>query len=405
MENKAGSKLLRIVSALFIAGILAFLALSGTVTLLRKSADVSYFENHALSALPEPDRATVMDGSYFSALDTYLQDRTVGRNTLLRIETLLNMKLLRRPVVNEVVIRDNELLGWQDFWDYDSEWLAQQAEAMAERIAGHARVTEAYGGKYYYVAVPHQALAFADDYPAYLQSHEDYYLETVSYLSAALETRDVAFLDMWEVFRSRGILTSVSSRIDNHFSIVGAMETYYAIIAMLDDDLGLAETALGPEDYRIEWLPNHYIGSRTRKLFDLWPSEEKLGVVVFSDPPAYHRRDISSHMNSAREDAPIFEIPQSPEVTVSYGLYMGGDWDCTVIETDRPEKPSILIYGDSFTNAIECILWQDCDTMYSFDFRNYDAHTLDELIALYQPDAVICIRDCEAILKTSGNGQ
>ena len=30
---------------------------------------------------------------------------------------------------------------------------------------------------------------------------------------------------------------------------------------------------------------------------------------------------------------------------------------------------------------------------------------LDELIARYQPDAVVCIRDYEALLKTAGNGQ
>ena len=83
---------------------------------------------------------------------------------------------------------------------------------------------------------------------------------------------------------------------------------------------------------------------------------------------------------------------------------MGGDWGCTEIRTDRHELPSILIYGDSFTNPVECLLWQGFDTMYSFDFRHYSEYDLDELIAKYKPEIVVCIRDYEAVLKSEGNG-
>ena len=83
---------------------------------------------------------------------------------------------------------------------------------------------------------------------------------------------------------------------------------------------------------------------------------------------------------------------------------MGGDWANTVIETDRPTKPNILIYGDSFTNPIECMIWHDFNTVYAYDFRHYSEDTLDELIARYEPAAVVCIRDYEAILNAAGNG-
>lgn len=403
--DQYGSRWLRVVSVLFTAGILAFLVFSASVTLIKKPVSSSYYENRSLEPLPEYSAAGVLDGSYFSALNTYLQEHAAGRNTLLRWETILNMKLLRRPVVNDVVIGDDVLLGWQDFWIYGQEDLRRLVEDTADRIDEHARVTAEHGGQYYYVAVPHQALAYAEDYPSYLQSHADYYRDTSAYLAEALADRNVPFLNMWEEFQDAGILQEVSSRIDNHFSIVGALETCRCLLDRIGACTGMEMHFLDDENCRIEWLPNHYMGSRSRKLFDLWPSDERLGIVITNDEPAYTRTDKASWMNEPVENNSLYALPSSKEEIVSYNLYMGGDWGCTEIRTNRPELPSILIYGDSFTNAVECLIWQGFDTMYSFDFRYYTEHDLDALIAMYQPDIVVCIRDYEAVLKSDGNGQ
>ena len=403
--DQDGSRWLRVVSILFTAWILGFLVFSASVTLIKKPVSSSYYENRSLEPLPEYSAAGVLDGSYFSALNTYLQEHAAGRNTLLRWETILNMKLLRRPVVNDVVIGDDVLLGWQDFWIYGQEDLRRLVEDTADRIAEHARVTAEHGGQYYYVAVPHQALAYAEDYPSYLQSHADYYRDTSAYLAEALADRNVPFLNMWEEFQDAGILQEVSSRIDNHFSIVGALETSRCLLDRIVAKTGMEMHFLDDENCRIEWLPNHYMGSRSRKLFDLWPSDERLGIVITKDEPAYTRTDKASWMNEPVENNSLYALPSSDEEIISYNLYMGGDWGCTEIRTNRPELPSILIYGDSFTNAVECLIWQGFDTMYSFDFRYYSEHDLDALIAMYQPDIVVCIRDYEAVLKSDGNGQ
>ncbi len=404
--NHARPKRFQLIFAiLFIAGILAFLAINGAAAIIRKPESTSYYENRNLASLPEASRSGILDGSYFSALNTYLQDHTVGRNTLLRIETLLNLRLLHRPVVNEVVVRDSVLLAWPDFWVYDLDWLSEQAEDMADRIAKHARKTEEYGGAYYYVAVPHQGLAFSDEFPAYLQSHEDYYRDLESVFFPALAERNVNYLDMWEEFRRSGILETVSSLIDNHYNIIGALKTYLFLMNQIGEDNALRISLPKEEDYHIEWLQNHYIGSRTRKLFDLWRTGEKLGIAICSDEPDYVRYDWASWMSGPRVNHSVYELPDSENQLVSYSVYMGGDWASTVIETERPEKPNILIYGDSFTNPVECLIWHDFNTMYSFDFRYYDQGSLDEIIARLQPDIVVCIRDYQALLNTAGNGQ
>ena len=85
-------------------------------------------------------------------------------------------------------------------------------------------------------------------------------------------------------------------------------------------------------------------------------------------------------------------------------LYMGGDIAETVIDTGRPELPSLLIYGDSYTNALETLLWYSFDVTRAVDLRCYQGRSLADYIQEYQPDVVLCIRDYGSLLSADCNG-
>ena len=78
---------------------------------------------------------------------------------------------------------------------------------------------------------------------------------------------------------------------------------------------------------------------------------------------------------------------------MEYLVYMGGDKGETILRTDRPELPKVLIFGDSFTNALETLLYPSFDEMRSLDLRHYNSKTLWDYIEDYQPDIVLDIRD------------
>ena len=101
----------------------------------------------------------------------------------------------------------------------------------------------------------------------------------------------------------------------------------------------------------------------------------------------------------------VYSVPVSETDDVLYSLYMGGDVSITRIETNRSNLPTVLVYGDSFTNALESLIWYNFDTMYSLDFRYYSDMSLEEFIAEYRPDVVICVRDYEQLINPSFNGQ
>lgn len=43
--------------------------------------------------------------------------------------------------------------------------------------------------------------------------------------------------------------------------------------------------------------------------------------------------------------------------------------------------------------------------MYSYDLRHYTEKGIDELIRLYEPEVVVCVRDYQQLLLETGNGK
>ena len=78
---------------------------------------------------------------------------------------------------------------------------------------------------------------------------------------------------------------------------------------------------------------------------------------------------------------------------MTYDLHMGGNMVNTAADTHREELPSILIYGDSFTNAVECVAYLSFGEMCSLYLCYYHEMSLEDYIRAVRPDIVVCIRD------------
>ena len=164
-------------------------------------------------------------------------------------------------------------------------------------------------------------------------------------------------------------------------------------------DTGLDFPILGPENVELVTLPNDYMGSRERKLLNAAQREERLSILLPKNEIPYVRSD-----NGEASPSFVYELPDSDADEVTYNLYMGGDIAQTVIDTGRDELPSILIYGDSFTNPVECVAYLSFDEMHSLDLRHYHEMSLEDYIRQVRPDVVVCIRDYDFLLDPKGNG-
>ena len=383
-------------------GIIFGLSLLSVYKLHTDYVTYSYYENRNLASFPTVEKKTVLDGSYFTKVEDWCRDHSAKRNGVLAYHTRLNMDILKRPVVNGVVVTDDVLLPYNkpEIVDYDA--VEALAETVGENLLSHSKLCESYGGKFYYVAVPCQYVYYEDNYPWYLNSRSEYTEATSKALFSKLDSVGVSYIDMLEDFEQNGHLPEFSSRVDNHYGIFGALETYNALMNKINEDTDFDLQVMTEDDYTVTALPNPYVGSRTRKLLGLRKSDEKMYIITPNENVPFTRWNFGS----ATPGAPIvYTMPETDTQDVLYTIYMGGDVSITEIVTNRPELPTVLIYGDSFTNAVESLIWYNFDTMYSLDFRHYNKMTLEEFFSEKKPDIVVCIRDYEQLINPTANGQ
>lgn len=383
--------------ALLFSGVL--LVLMAATILLPKNR-YSYYENRNLSAFPEITAESVLSGQVFDDLETLFCDYAAGRTTALKAVTWCDLNVFHRPVVNDIVVTDDALLEQLYTMPDTADDIARKAADVAADNAALRDQIEAYGGHYCYIAVPCQYAYYEDEYPSYLENRSAYTAAELAALNSAMDAQGITHVDMGPIFDSLGHLPAFSSKVDNHYGLRGAYETYRAAVQALNDAYGLALSF--PEegaDVTFSALPNPYMGSRTRKLLGLRGNDEKLLTAAFREDIPFTRLDNWQEVASA-----VYALPATEDEALTYGLYMGGDIAETCIRTDRPSLPTALIFGDSFTNAVESLAYYSFDEMRSVDLRHYKTQSISDYIAAYQPDVVICIRDYEALLSRSDNG-
>ena len=383
--------------ALLFSGVL--LTLMAATILLPKNR-YSYYENRNLSAFPEITAESVLSGQVFDDLETLFCDYAAWRTPALKAVTWADLNVFHRPVVNDIVVTDDALLEQLYTMPDTADDIARKAADVAADNAALRDQIEAYGGHYCYIAVPCQYAYYEDEYPSYLENRSAYTAAELAALNSAMDAQGITHVDMGPIFDSLGHLPAFSSKVDNHYGLLGAYETYRAAVQKLNGDYGLALSF--PEegtDVTFSALPNPYMGSRTRKLLGLRGDNEKLLTAAFREDIPFTRLDNWQEVASA-----VYALPATEDEALTYGLYMGGDIAETCIRTDRPSLPTALIFGDSFTNAVESLAYYSFDEMRSVDLRHYKTQSISDYIAAYQPDVVICIRDYEALLSRSDNG-
>jgi hypothetical protein len=383
--------------ALLFSGVL--LVLMAATILLPKNR-YSYYENRNLSAFPEITAESVLSGQVFDDLETLFCDYAAWRTPALKAVTWADLNVFHRPVVNDIVVTDDALLEQLYTMPDTADDIARKAADVAADNAALRDQIEAYGGHYCYIAVPCQYAYYEDEYPSYLENRSAYTAAELAALNSAMDAQGITHVDMGPIFDSLGHLPAFSSKVDNHYGLRGAYETYRAAVQKLNGDYGLA--LFFPEegaDVTFSALPNPYMGSRTRKLLGLRGNGEKLLTAAFREDIPFTRLDNWQEVASA-----VYALPATEDEALTYGLYMGGDIAETCIRTDRSSLPTALIFGDSFTNAVESLAYYSFDEMRSVDLRHYKTQSISDYIAAYQPDVVICIRDYEALLSRSDNG-
>lgn len=367
-------------------------------TIAGPETNYSYYEQRTFAAVPKITWEGVWSGQFFSDVETALSDRFMYRDSVVKLNTWFDLKA-SRPVVNNVVVNSEVLLSFFGYTYWDTAYLTELGAEIGDGFQSLNEQIKDYGGYFCYLALPLQSTYFAAHYPDYMDSRLWHMEATRTAFASALSQRGVPFIDMRAIYDLMDAPADYYSSTDHHYSYRGAFAAYTELMNRINTDTESSIRVLAEEDLDFVTLPNPYLGSSNRKIYGLWRSEEKLEIGTLKTPIDFTRKDNGTLVKST-----LYALPQSESETVTYSLYMGGDIGETVIETNRPELPNVLIFGDSFTNAMETLVWASFNETRSLDLRYFTSESLREYIELYKPDYVICIRDESVSLSKNGNG-
>ena len=370
-------------AALFTGGVLTF-------ALCTRSSGWSLYENRALAGAPDITAKSILFGAAAAQLEDCLRDHFVLREKLLKLATRLSL-LRRQAVTNGVVSTSDALLPEPLQKTADPAQLAADAQTIAARIAAVQKTVGSYGGTLLYIHVPEQRSVLRDRYPDWMPSDGAYLDAASAALLDALRAQNVPTLDLTDALRQNAEMLYFST--DHHFDLRGANLVYQTVCRQPQVQL-LGVTALQNTIFEAK---NPFLGTYGRELFAQSPLTESLQIYTPTVP--YTRFD-----NGQPSDTPLIAVPENAQTTVFYAAYMGGDIGETILQTNRPELPSVLLVGDSFTNPVETLLYQSFDETRSLDFRHYSDKTLTEYLQAYQPELVLILRDDVSCLTLTGNG-
>lgn len=380
---------MKLTKKLLCLGFLLVLFLVPVLTLwsaVRNPSGWSVQENRALAGRPELSASALWTGETAAQTESFLKDHLYQRNSILKFGVWFQMNVLRRPVVDDVVLGSEVLLPVAEISDYRVGKLEKRADAMAESLAAIQAAAEAQGGRFCYVLVPEQRSALRDCYPDWMENRAAYYDAVRTAFTAAMADADVPVLDLTEAYRAAGDPADCYSAVDHHYTLRGAELAYRTVCEALELPF------VQPDVRETE---QNFIGTYNRKLYGLSPVSERFQTDAAPEIP-YARWD-----NGERTDRAMIEADGAEAY---YTAYMGGDMGETIVQTDRPELGRVLIVGDSFTNAFEALCYRSFGEMRSLDYRHYSEKTLTEYIQDYQPDLVLIMRDDLTCLTTGGNG-
>lgn len=387
----------KVTQILFSAVLLLAIFGISLASIFGERAEISYYENRTLAHFPRPTWESFWDGSFFTDIDSAVDDHISGRDFFMKTATKLDI-LLDRPNVNDIVITADggPLLN---FYAYDTQEEAEDFIVKATRLGTLAEEISAYGGYLLYVGIPVQDAYFTNAYPNYMNNHQSLTEERFAEFPPLLEEQHVSFLNMKEIFEAEIEGGQLYFLTDHHYNFNGALLTYRSILERVNLDTGRTLTILQDEDLVFHTLENPVLGSRNRKLYGLGEAQDSVVYATLREEIAFEREDAYYDAQGS-----MFQLPETAEEYAGYTVYMGGDLSETIIRTNREELPNCLIFGDSFTNAVETVLWTAFNETRSLDLRHYTAKTLKEYIAEYQPDVVICIQDENSFYNLEGNG-
>jgi len=366
--------------------LLAFVVIVGVSYSTRTQPTMSVLDGRTLEGFPAPSRSTVASGSWMAAVESWTDDRILGRQAWLSLHATIAADALRMQEINNIAI------------DRQSGLLLEKPGALPAnpKLGEYARslgdAARAAGAVPLFVYVPRKEEAFADLVPPLWNNT---YLAQRGQVKRQL-AEGGAFLDLTALLSRPSTRLSDYYLTDHHWSPTGAL----AGLAAIDAKLRTLGVRLGPSPEYVDQggFPG-FLGSYARRITAAGTPTPDPFVIPSSSVWAGQLCP-----STGRCTDPVFpSIARSKELYANrYAAFLGGDRAIQRLENKDPRaRGTIVILKDSYGLPLVTYLAQQAKTVIAIDERKYDGIELRALFLKERPDAVLIVHNIRTLLGDS----
>ena len=335
-DNKKIARISQVVTAVLFC---AFLAGFGLLHILLPDRTFSPVENRTLSSMPDFSWSALVDGSYTSRLEKYLEDQFPLRDGWMGLKNRYEYLLGKREFHGVYLCGDRLIHKIED---------ASRAE---QNIAYLQKLTELTDIPVYLGLIPTAAEVYRDQLPAGAENFDQ-----AAYLKKVRESvPDAVWVDM-EKWMDGASGVSLFYRTDHHWTSAGAWHGYAALMEAMGEPfepLGTPETV--SEDFYGTLYSSSGVHWLAPDTIERYVSGESVTVENFEKGET-HGLYVDSFLGEKDK----------------YASFLGGNTPLYIIRNpEAASEEKLLVVRDSYSDAMAPFLSQYFAEIHLVDLRYY----------------------------------
>ncbi|WIV21299.1 DHHW family protein [Paenibacillus polygoni] len=356
------------------SGFLLFISCFGIWSLWEPDRTLSEFENRVLAKFPSFSWDKLWSGRYTDQLDDYLVDQFVGRDNWVGLKS--DMERMSGKTENKQVFFGSRGYLFERF-TYDEEQLSQNIEQIARFAERHQKDVDSLS----LLLVPNSQTLNGEYLPKYADATDTPQSPLMDQIFSELNGR-VAPVDIREILQQKKNTAQIYFRTDHHWTTRGAYYGYQAFA----NSIGLSptpEAALEAKPFSDAFYGTFYTKANQR---DITPDRLEL---LETSLPEY---EVCIEGQSACENS--FYDMKAQNERDKYKVFFGGNFPLVTIHIPHEEgnkDRSIIVFKDSYANAMVPFLAQHYSTIHMIDMRYFrmnvdeylQEHHYDDMLLLY----------------------
>jgi len=335
-DNRKIARISQVVTAVLFC---AFLAGFGLLHILLPDRTFSPVENRTLSSMPDFSWSALVDGSYTSRLEKYLEDQFPLRDGWMGLKNRYEYLLGKREFHGVYLCGDRLIHKIED---------ASRAE---QNIAYLQKLTELTDIPVYLGLIPTAAEVYRDQLPAGAENFDQ-----AAYLKKVRESvPDAVWVDM-EKWMDGASGVSLFYRTDHHWTSAGAWHGYAALM----EAMGEPSEPLGtPETVADDFYGTLYSSSGVH-----WLAPDTIERYVSGEGVTVE--------NFEKGETHGLYVDSFLEEKDKYASFLGGNTPLYIIRNpEAASEEKLLVVRDSYSDAMAPFLSQYFAEIHLVDLRYY----------------------------------